>query len=151
MSTPNGVRTTIYLAGPAAAALDRVKTAHRDRYGMETTVSAVFARLLLGESIDDIVARPFRVDLARIAAERDKLRDELQRASARRLTNELRRIDRAVADLFPRVKQISHTLGRTKRRNEAYSPDFAEAARLEDSLNELMSKCSDAIVLGRRR
>jgi DNA repair exonuclease SbcCD ATPase subunit len=151
MSTSTGVRTTIYLAGAAADALERVKTTYLERYGIGTTVSAVFARLLLGESIDDVIDRPFRADLARIAAERDKLREVLQRAHVRRRTTELHRIQRELADLFVRVKQISHTLGRTKRRNETYSADLAEAARLEDSLNELMNKCADVIVSRRRR
>jgi hypothetical protein len=149
-SSARRVRTTIYLAGPAVEALDRVKNAYQGRYGIEMTVSAVFARLLLGESIDEVIERPYRAELARIAGERNKRRDELQRAHTKRRTKDLHRIHRAIADLFPRIKQILHTLDRAKRRNEAHSPDFAEAAQLEHSLNELMSKCVDAIVPGRR-
>lgn len=145
------MRTTIYLAGPAAEALDRVKVEYRERYGIATTVSAVFARLILGESLDEVVKRPYRLDLERIAAERNKLSDDLQRARAKRRTSDLHRIHREIADLYPRVKQILNTLGRARRRNETYSPDFAEAARIEESVNQLMAKCADAIVPGRRR
>jgi hypothetical protein len=65
--------------------------------------------------------------------------------------DDLHRIHREVAELYPRVKQISNTLGRAKHRSEPYSPDFAEAGRIEDSLDELMAECADAIVAGRQR
>jgi hypothetical protein len=56
----------------------------------------------------------------------------------------IHRIHREIADLYPRLKQIENTLGRGRRRNEPYSPDFADAARLEKELNKLMSECADA-------
>jgi hypothetical protein len=62
---------------------------------------------------------------------------------------DLHRVHRAVADLYPRVKQISNTLGRARRPNDR-SPDFTEAARLEESLDKLMAACADAIVSGSR-
>jgi len=145
------VRTTIYLSGDAAKALQRVKTEYLSRYGIATTVSSVLARLLVGETIDEIVERPYRLDLARIASEKDRLHDEFRRAQAKRRMNDLRRIHRDVAKLYPRIKEISNTLGRAKIRREPLSPDFAEAGRIEDSLDELMTECSDAIVAGRRR
>ncbi len=147
----SALRTTIYLAGPAVDVLHHVKAEYRGRYGIGTTVSAVIARLLLGESIDEVIGRPYRTDLARIASESDQLRDDLRQARARRRTTDLHRVHREIADLFPRVKQISHTLGRARRRNEPYSPDFTEAVRLEGTLNDLMAECADAIVPGRRR
>ena len=150
-STSSGVRTTIYLAGPAAKVLERVKTEYRDRYGIATTVSSVLARLLLGETIEEVVERPYRSDLARLASERERLRDELRRAQARRRTAEVHRIHDEVASLYPAVKKISNTLGRARRRNEPYSPDFDDAARIEKSLDELMAECGDAIAGGRRR
>lgn len=143
------MRTTIYLAGPAVDVIDRVRSEYA-RYGLATTVSTVLSRLLLGESIDDVVARPFRTDLARIADDRDTLREDLERARARRRTPDLQRVHREVAQLFPRLKQISHTLARARRRNEPYSPDFAEAVQIEETLNDLMTKCAAAIVPGRR-
>lgn len=145
------VRTTIYLSGDAARALQRVKTEYLSRYGIATAVSSVLARLLVGETIDEIVERPYRLDLARIASEKDRLHDELRRAQAKRPMNDLRRIHRDVAKLYPRIKEISNTLGRAKTRREPRSPDFAEAGRIEDSLDELMTECSDAIAAGRRR
>ena len=151
MITMAGLRTTIYLAGPAAKVLERVKTQYRDRYGIAITVSSVLARLLLGESVDEIVDRPYRVDLVRIASERDRLRTELRHAQARRRMDDLRRIHREVADMYPRVKEISNTLARARRRNEPHAPDFAEAARIEESLDELMAACADAIMTARRR
>jgi hypothetical protein len=146
-----GLRTTIYLAGPAAKVLERVKTEYRDRYGIAITVSSVLARLLLGESLQEIVDRPYRVDLARIASERDRLHGELRRAQARRRMDDLRRIHREVAELYPRVKQISNTLSRARRRNEFDSPDFTEAGRIDESLDELMAACADTIAARRRR
>ncbi len=146
-----GMRTTIYLTGPAAEVIERVKSEYRDRFGIATTVSAVLARLLLGESVDEVVERPYRSDLARIATERDRLLDELRRAQARRRVDDLHRVHREVAGLFPRVKRISTSLGRAKRRNEPCSPDFTEATRIEDSLDELMGACADAIVSARKR
>jgi hypothetical protein len=152
MSDPeNGVRTTIYLAGAAAEVLDQLKREYRERYGIATTVSAVFARLLLGETINEVVERPYRRDLARIATEIDKLRDEVRRGLPKRQASDLHRTHREIADLYPRVKQISNTLGRAKRRNEPFSPDFAEAARIEQRLDKLMMECADAIVHRRRR
>jgi hypothetical protein len=145
------IRTTIYLAGPAAESLERVRTEHRDRYGIATTVSSVLARLLLGEAIAEIVERPYRPDLARITTEMAKLHDALRQAKARGKTNDVHRIHREAADLFPPLKRISNTLRRARRRSEPYSPDFADAARLEDNLDELMAVCADAIVLRRRR
>jgi hypothetical protein len=147
----SAIRTTIYLSGPAAEVLDRVKAEYLGRYGIGATVSAVLARLLLGESVDEVIGRPYRTDLARIASERDKLRVGLRRARARRRATDLRRIHLEIAELFPRVKQMAHTLGRARRRNEAYSPDFTEAVHLEETLNDLMSECADAIVPRRRR
>ena len=64
--------------------------------------------------------------------------------------NDLRRVHRDVADLYPRVKQISNSLARSRRRRESYSPDFTEASRIEKCLDELMAACADAIVAGRR-
>jgi hypothetical protein len=151
MSDPeNGVRTTIYLAGAAAEVLDHLKREYRERYGIATTVSAVFARLLLGETINEVVERPYRRDLARIASEVDKLRDDVRRVLVKR-RGDLHRIHREIAGLYPRVKQISNTLGRAKRRNEPYSPDFAQAAQIEQKLDELMMECADAILPRRRR
>lgn len=144
------MRTTIYLARPAAEALARVRTEYA-KYGIARTTSAVLARLLLGETIAEVIERPYRPDLARIAAEMDKLRDELRRAQARHRMADLHRIHRGVADLYPRVKQIANTLSRGKRRNEPHSPDFAEATRIDEGLNDLMGACADAIVPGRRR
>jgi hypothetical protein len=146
-----GLRTTIYLAEPAAKVLERVKMEYRDRYGIGTTVSSVLARLLLGETLQEILDRPYRMDLARLASERDRLHVELRRAQARRRMDDLRRIHREVADLYPRVKQISNSLARARRRHEPYSPDFTEAGRIDESLDELMAACADAIVAGRRR
>ena len=145
-----GIRTTIYLAAPAAKALDRVKMEYRDRYGIAITVSSVLARLLLGETIDEVVERPYRADLARIATDRDRLQDELRHAARRRI-DDLHRIHREIAELYPRVKQISNTLGRGKRRSDPSSPDLADAARIEESLDKLMTACGDAIVSSRRR
>lgn len=145
------LRTTIYLAEPAAEVLERVKVEYRDRYGIATTVSSVLARLLLGETLQEIVDRPYRMDLARLASERDRLHGELRRAQARRRMDDLRRIHREVADLYPRVKQISNSLARARRRHEPYSPDFTEASRIDESLDDLMAACADAIVMGRRR
>lgn len=146
-----GTRATIYLAGPAAEALERVKTVYRNKFGIATTVSSVFARLLLGETIDEVIQRPYRQDLARIAGEIDELHDELRRAQARRRTNVLHRVHREVAALYPAVKQISTTLGHGRRRNEPSTPDLSEAARIEARLDELMGACADAIAPGRRR
>lgn len=146
-----GTRATIYLAGPAAEALERVKTVYRNKYGIATTVSSVFARLLLGETIDEVIAQPYRQDLARIAGEIDGLRDELRQAQIRRRMNVVQRVHRDAAGLYPAVKQISTTLGRARRRSEPSSPDLAEAARIEGRLDELMAACADAMVPGRRR
>jgi hypothetical protein len=107
--------------------------------------------LLLGETIDEVVERPYRPDLARITTEMAKLHDALRRAKAKRKTNDVHRIHREVADLFPALKRISNTLSRARRRSEPHSPDFIEAARLEENLNELMAACADAIVPRRRR
>lgn len=150
-TTPPSIRTTVYLTGAAVQVVERVKAEYRDRYGISTNLSSVFSRLLLGESADEVIARPFRSDLARIASERDGLRDELRRARGRQRANDLRRIHREIADLYPAVKRISNTLGRAKGRNGHYSPDFSEAARIEESLDELMAECAGAIVPGRRR
>lgn len=147
--TAPGLRTTIYLAAPAAKVLERVRT-EWDRYGIATKVSSVLARLLLGESIDEVVDRPYRGDLASIASERDKLRDDLRRATKRQ-RRDLHRIRREIADLYPRVMQIVATLGRAKRRDGSRSADLAEAVRIETSLNELMAECADAIVPTRPR
>lgn len=144
-----GLRTTIYLAAPAAEVLERVRT-EWNKYGIATNVSSVLARLLLGERIDEVVDRPYRSDLASIASERDKLRDNLQQATKRQ-RKDLHRIHREIADLYPRVMQIVATLGRAKRRDGSRSPDLAEAVRIEASLNELMTKCADAIVPARLR
>lgn len=144
------MRTTIYLAGPAVAVLEHVKTEH-ERYGIATTLSSIIARLLLGENIDDVVERPYRGDLARIAGERDRLQGELRRAQAGRRTADLHRIHREVADLFPALKTISTSLGRAKRGKGSSSADFAEAVRIEKSLDDLMAACADAIPLRRQR
>ena len=48
------------------------------------------------------------------------------------------------------VAPRAHTLGRAKGRNGHYSPDFSEAARIEESLDELMTECAGAIVPSRR-
>lgn len=146
-----GIRTTIYLAAPAATVLDQVKSEYRDRYGIAISVSAVLARLLLGETVDEVIERPFRTDLTRITKERDLLVERLQRARARRRTDELHEIQRAIAALYPRVKEISMTLERARRRQEPYSPDYDEAGRIERSLDELMKTCTDAIMLSRGR
>jgi hypothetical protein len=143
-----GTRTTIYLAAPATRVLDRIKMEYRDRYGIALSVSAVLARLLLGETVDEVVERPFRVDLARIAGERDTLQNELSHAQAKRRIGDLHRIHREVAELYAPVKRISNTLGRGKRRCD--SPDLTEAARIEESLDRLMTACGAAIVQGRR-
>ena len=50
-----------------------------------------------------------------------------------------------------RLKQISNSLSRGRRRGEPYSPDFTEAVRLEENLNKLMVAFADAIVPRRRR
>jgi hypothetical protein len=105
---------------------------------------------LLGETIDELVKRPYRKDLERIVAETEKLRDGLQRALAKRDVDALNRIHREIAGLYPRVKQISTTLARAKRRTEPYSPDFTESARIEDLLDALMTECAVAIVSRRR-
>ena len=147
---PTGVRTTIYLAGPAVEVLQRVQREYRERYGTATTISAVVARLLLGETLEEVVERPFRKDLARIASASEKLRAQLQQAHAKRRAGELHRVHREIAGLYPRLKQIANTLGRARRRNHPYSPDFIEAARMEKTLDELMNECADAIVLSRR-
>lgn len=144
------MRTTIYLAGPAAEALEHVRTVYLEKYGIATTVSSVLARLLLGETIDEIVERPFRNDLKRIGNEADKLRHDLQRVRTRRRTD-LHRIHREVADLFSRVRQISNTLGRVTRRKAPPSADFTEAARIENSLDKLMRACANAIVPRRKQ
>lgn len=152
MSTSDAVvRTTIYLSGEAAKALERIMTEYLSRYGISPTVSSVLARLLVGETIDEIVEQPYRLDLARIASEKNRLHDELRRAQPKRRMNDLRRIHREVAELYPRIKKILNTLGRAKKRRELRSPDFAEAGRIEDSLDELMAECADAIAAGRRR
>ncbi|MBA3672249.1 MAG: hypothetical protein H0W68_09540 [Gemmatimonadaceae bacterium] len=152
MSTKTkGVRTSIYLASPVAAVIERVKTEYLERYGSAITVSAVLARLILGETITEVVERPYRTELARIASEMNTIRDDLRRAQARRRVNDLHRLHREIAELYPRVKQIANTLDRARRRNEPPSPDFAEAGRIEESLNDLMGACADAIVPRRRR
>lgn len=148
-SAPKGLRTTIYLTAPAAAVLESVRS-EWERYGAATNVSSVVARLLLGESVDEVVDRPYRIDLASIALERDKLRDELRRA-AKRQRKALHRVHRNVADLFRRLMPIVAALGRAKRRDGSRSADLAEAARIEASLNELMAECADAIVPARTR
>lgn len=145
------IRTTVYLTGDAAQVVERVKAEYRDRYGISTNLSAVFTRLLLGESAAEIIERPFRPDLARIASQRDGLRDELRRARGRQRADDLRRIHREVADLYPAVKRISNTLGRAKGRNGPHSADFTETTRIEESLDELMTECANAMVPGRRR
>lgn len=143
MTSP--LRTTVYLSGEAVKVLDRVKAEYA-RYGSATTVSAVFARLLLGESLDEVVMRPFRMDLARITGHRDKLRKDLERARARRRTSDLHRVHRKIAELFPALKLILHALGRVRRGKEPHSPDFIEAGRIEETLNDLLTECADAIV-----
>ena len=65
--------------------------------------------------------------------------------------NDLRRIHREVAELYPRVKQISNSLAHARRRSEPYSPDFTEASRIDESLDDLMAACADAIAAVRRR
>lgn len=144
------MRTTIYLAGPAAEALERVRTEYA-KFGVAVTTSAVLARLLLGETIDEVIQRPCRPDLTRIAGERDRLRNELKRAKARHRVVDVHRIHREVADLYPAVKRIANTLGRARRRSEPYTADLAEATRIEQSLDELMVACAEAIVPSRRR
>ncbi len=148
---PTSIRTTVYLTGAAAQVVERVKAEYRDRYGISTNLSSVFTRLLLGESIDEVIERPFRSDLARIASERDGLRDELRRARGRQGAGDRRRIHREIADLYPAVKRISNTLGRAKGRNGPHSADFTETTRIEASLDDLMTECAKAIVPARRR
>lgn len=147
----SGTRATIYLAGPAAEALERVKTVYRNKYGIATTVSSVFARLILGETIEEVIERPYRQDLASIGSEIDKLHDELRRAQARRRMDVVHRVRRDVAGLYPAVKQISTTLGHARRRNEPSTPDVTEAARIEERLDALMAVCAGATAPGRRR
>lgn len=147
--TAPGLRTTIYLAAPAAKVLERVR-AEWDKYGIETNISSVFSRLLLGDSIAVVIDRPFRSDLARIAAERERLRNDLKRAIKRPGSN-LLGLHREIAGLLPPVMQISATVGRAKRSNGTYSPDLTEALRIKESLSKLLAECAEAIVLGRRR
>src|SRR5712672_2712753 len=128
MSTfDTGMRTTIYLAPPVAKVLERVKAEYLSRYGIAATVSSILSRLLLGDTVDEVIERPYRVDLSRIVGERDELSDALRQALARRRKGDLHRIHRELADLFPRLKQISNTLGRARRRNEPASADLDEA------------------------
>jgi hypothetical protein len=146
-----GLRTTIYLTAPAAKVLEQVKAKVLNRYGAAPTVSSIVARLLLGETLEEVVTRPYRPELGRVAAERDSLRQDLRRAKAKRRAGDLHRIRRAIAALYPSVKQIVNSVGSVRTGHESHSPDFAEASRIEESLDAMMAECVDAMIPGRRR
>lgn len=148
--TVEGVRVTVFLAAPAAAVLERARATY-DGYGLRLNVSAVVTRLMLGETIDEVIGRPFRAELVGIESGVEQLREELRRARARRQTADLRRIHDAVAALYPEIKKVGTALGQAKRRAAGQSPDVTEAARIEKRIDELMAECADAIAGGRRR
>lgn len=145
------MRTTIYLGETAAARLDEITRTYLERYSTAITTSAVFARLLAGETVDDILERPFSPDLEAVTLALKELRQQLQAAVKSSDAAELHRVHRETAKLFARTSTITNVLRSARKGRGPFSPNYSRAAEVETEIHGLMDACAKGIMARGRR